>query len=82
MTATMRPKSARVDIYVLAAVGGRATESPPPTWQEVRQRASFLTDREFSEAVKRLILSGAITREGRGHTAVLRRNLANWRHGR
>jgi hypothetical protein len=56
---------------VLAAVGAMGGRS----WREVREHARHLDDGRYARAVKRLIDTGAITRQGPAHATIVGRNL-------
>ncbi|MFD4957386.1 hypothetical protein [Microbacterium sp. NPDC058389] len=58
-------------LAALGLMGGR-------TWQEVRERMSHMSDREFASVARRLAAKGAIKREGRGADARLTRDMEAW----
>lgn len=61
-----------VDRQVLAATGVGGT------WRDIQARTSRVTGREFAQATQRLIASGALVRDGVGHTAMVTRDLTKW----
>ena len=65
-----------VERHLMAAAGTGAT------WAEIEKHTRHrMTTREFTDATRHLIASGALTREGTGSRAVVSRDLQRWIEG-